>query len=74
MKAEIFIHYGFRLKRKSKKVYRKSLKQVAKAKRNLISCINTTTHYCSEINTQAKVFKNNLNDLNRFENENSERT
>ncbi len=66
MKTEIFIHYGFRLKRNSNRIYRKSLKQVVKAKHNLITCINTTTHYCSEINTQAKVFKNNLRDINRF--------
>lgn len=66
MKSEIFIDYGFRLKRKSKRVYGKSLKQIVKAKRKLIDCVLTTNHYCSEISMQAKVFKHNLKDINRF--------
>lgn len=63
MKSEIFIDYGFRLKRKSKRMY---LKSIVKAKRNLIYCAQKTNHYCSEINFQAKVFKHNLKDINRF--------
>lgn len=66
MKSEIFIDYGFRLKRKSKRMYRKSLKSIVKVKINLIDCVQTTNHYCSEINFQAKAFKNNLKDINRF--------
>lgn len=66
MKSEIFIDCGSRLKKKSNRIYRKSLQSITKAKNNLIECIITTNHYCSEISIQAKVFKNNLNHINRF--------
>lgn len=67
MKSEIFIDYGFRIKRKSKRLYRKSLKSIVKAKHNFIDCVQITNHYCTEISIQAKVFKNNLKqDFNRF--------
>lgn len=66
MKSEIFIDCGFRLKKKSNRIYRKLLQSISKAKNNLIGCIITTNHYCSEISIQAKVFKNNIKDINRF--------
>lgn len=66
MKSEIFIDCGSRLKKKRNLIYRKSLQSIAKAKNNLIGCVIITNHYCSEIYIQAKVFKNNVNDINRF--------
>lgn len=69
MKSEIFIDYGFRLKRKSKRIYRKSLKSIVEAKYTLISCVQRTNHYCSEINIQSKIFfGHNLKNINRFKN------
>lgn len=67
MNPEIFTHYGNRLMTKSKRVYRKSLKAIAVSKRNVISSTNITIHYAKEIRLQAKVFKNNINQINRFD-------
>lgn len=66
MRQEIFIHYGFRLKKKGNRIYLKSLQSIAKAKNNLIGCIIITNHYCSEISIQTKVFKNNVKNIKRF--------
>lgn len=49
----------------------KNLKKIANTKRRIILMANITIHYTSEIVMQAKVFKRNLNDLKRFENETS---
>lgn len=66
MNPEIFTHYGNRLKTRSKRVYRKSLKAIAVSKRTVIETSNTTIHYTKEIGIQAKVFKANFNQLDRF--------
>ena len=67
MKPDIFIDYGIRIKKRSKKVYRKSLKAIVKSKLNFISSANTTIHYCNEIAIQTKTFRRNLKgDINRF--------
>jgi len=68
MKSEVFIYYGFKLKRKSKRIYRNSLKSIVKAKYNLIDSINTTQFYYSEISLQTKRFKQNLKNFNQFQN------
>lgn len=71
MNPEIFIHYGKRLRTKSKRVYRKSLKAIVKSKFAFIASSNVTIHYAKEILIQAKNFKNNINQLNRFDYENT---
>lgn len=67
MNPELFTHYGNRLRTKSKRVYRKSLKAIVKSKFAVISTSNITIHYAKEIGIQAKNFKNNINQLNRFD-------
>lgn len=69
MNPEIFIHYGNRLRTKSKRVYRKSLKAIIVSKYATISTIQTTTHYAKEIRLQAKVFKKNIitNQINKYD-------
>lgn len=67
MNPEIFTHYGNRLKTKSKRVYRRSLKAITVSKRNFISSTNITIHYAKEMRLQAKNFKNNINQINRFD-------
>lgn len=67
MNPEIFTHYGSRLRTKSKRVYRKSLKAIAVSKRNVVASSNITIHYAKEIRLQAKNFKNNINQINRFD-------
>lgn len=69
MKPEIFTHYGTKIRKKSKRVYRKSLKLVIVSKNGAITTIQTTTHYAKEIRLQAKVFKNNIitNQINKYD-------
>jgi len=67
MNPELFIHYGTQIRNKSKRVYRKSLKAIAVSKRGVIASTNTTIHYAKEIRLQAKNFKNNINQINRFD-------
>lgn len=67
MNPEIFTNYGNRLRTKSKRVYRKSLKAIAVSKRNFITSSNITIHYAKEMRLQAKKFKNNINQINRFD-------
>lgn len=69
MNPEIFTHYGNRLRTKSKRVYRNSLKVVIVSKYATIATIQTTTHYAKEIRLQAKVFKNNIitNQINKYD-------
>lgn len=64
MNPEIFIHYGNRLRTRSKKMYRKSLKAIAVSKIAVIDTVQVTTHYAKEIRLQAKVFR--IKDINRF--------
>lgn len=66
MNPEIFTHYGNRLRTKSKRVYRKSLKAIVKSKFAFIASSNITIHYAKEVRLQAKVFVKNCNDINRF--------
>lgn len=66
MNPEIFIHYGNRLRTKSKRVYRKSLKAIVVSKIAVIETVQITTHYAKEMRTQAKVFAVNSKDINRF--------
>lgn len=66
MKSEIFIDCGNRLKTKSKRVYRNSLKAVVKSKFAVIATSNITIHYTKEILIQWKVFAKNSRDINRF--------
>lgn len=72
MNPEIFTHYGNRLRTKSKRVYRKSLKAIALSKIAVIDTVQITTHYAREMRLQAKVFKNNINQINRFDYEKSD--
>jgi len=67
MNPELFNHYGTKIRKKSKLVYIKSLKAIAVSKRNVIASTNTTIHYAKEIRLQAKNFKNNINQINRFD-------
>ena len=64
MKPEIFTHYGNRLRKRSKKMYRKSLKAIAVSKIAVIDTVQITTHYAKEIRLKAKVFR--ISDVNRF--------
>jgi hypothetical protein len=69
MNPELFTHYGTQIRKKSKRVYRKSLKLVIVSKNGAITTIQTTTHYAKEIKQQAKVFKNNIitNQINKYD-------
>jgi formate hydrogenlyase subunit 6/NADH:ubiquinone oxidoreductase subunit I len=67
MNPEIFIHYGNRLRTRSKKMYRKSLKAIVVSKRNFISSTNITIHYAKEIRLQAKVFRANFKQINKYD-------
>jgi len=67
MNPEIFTHYGNRLRTKSKRVYRKSLKAIVVSKIAVIDTVQITTRYAKEIRLQAKNFKNNINQINRFD-------
>lgn len=69
MNPELFTHYGTQIRKKSKRVYRKSLKLVVVYKNSAITTIQTTTYYAKEIKQQAKVFKNNIitNQINKYE-------
>lgn len=64
MNPEIFTHYGAQIRKKSKRVYRKSLKAIVISKKKVIASTNTTIHYAKEIRLQAKVFR--ISDINRF--------
>lgn len=69
MNPELFTHYGTQIRKKSKRVYRKSLKLVIVSKNTASVTIQTTTHYAKEIKQQAKVFKNNIitNQINKYD-------
>lgn len=71
MKPDIFIDYGSRIKKRSKKMYRKSLKAIVKSKLNFISSANTTIFYVKEIGIQTKTFTRNFNQLDKYENDRS---
>ncbi len=71
MNPELFTHCKTQIRKKSKRVYRKSLKAIVISKRGVIASTNTTIHYAKEIRLQAKNFKNNINQLNRFDYENT---
>lgn len=66
MKQEVINHYGNRLKTKSKRVYRKSLRTIVKSKFAVIATSNITIHYTKEILMQWKVFAVNSRNINRF--------
>lgn len=74
MNPELFKHYGTQIRKKSKRVYRKSLKFVVVSKNGAIQTIQTTTHYAKELKQQAKVFKNNIinNQINKYDYEKSD--
>jgi len=67
MNPEIFIHHRNRLKARLKRAYRKSLKAIVKSKLAIIASSNITFHYAKEMRLQAKNFKNNINQINRFD-------
>jgi len=69
MNPKLFKHYGTKIRKKSKRVYRKSFKFVIVSKNGAITTIQTTTHYAKEIHQQAKVFKNNIitNQINKYD-------
>ena len=66
MNPELFKHYGTKIRKKSKRVYRKSLRMVIVSKNGAITTIQTTTHYAKEIKQQAKVFRANFNQINKY--------
>ena len=69
MNPELITHCKMQILKKSKRVYRKSLKLVVVSKNGAITTIQTTTHYAKEIKQQAKVFKNNIitNQINKYD-------
>lgn len=69
MSPELITHFKTQLRKKSKRVYRKSLKLVIVSKNGAITTIQTTTHYAKEFKQQAKVFKNNIitNRINKYD-------
>ena len=67
MNPEIFKHYGTQIRKKSKRVYRKSLRFVIVSKNTATVTIQTTTHYAKEIKQQAKVFRANFNQINKYD-------
>lgn len=73
MNPELFKHYGMQIRKKSKRVYRKSLKLVVVSKNGAITTIQTTTQYAKEIKQQAKVFRANFNQINKYDYENRDK-
>jgi len=67
MNPELFKHYGTQIRKKSKRVYRKSLRIMIVSKNGAITTIQTTTHYAKEIKQQAKVFIANFNQINKYD-------
>ncbi len=67
MNPELFTHYGTQIRKKSKRVYRKSLKFVVVSKKGATVAIQTTTHYAKEIKQQVKVFRANFNQINKYD-------
>ena len=67
MNPELFKHYGTQIRKKSKRVYRRSLKLVIVSKNGAITTILTTTRYAKEIKQQAKVFRANFNQINKYD-------
>lgn len=67
MNPELFKHYGTQIRNKSKRTYRKSLKLVIVSKNGAIKTIQTTTHYAKEIKQQAKLFRANFNQINKYD-------
>lgn len=66
MNPEIFIHYGKRLRARVKIAYKKANIFLIQTKMHIIRSIETVYFYHSEIRIQAKNFKNNRKDINRF--------
>lgn len=66
MNPEIFIHYGNRLRTRVKIAYKKSKIFLIQTKMYIISSIEIAYFYMQEFRVQAKVFKNNRKDINRF--------
>ena len=73
MNPELLKHCKTQIRKKSKRVYIKSLKAIVVSKRTATVTIQTTTHYAKEIKQQAKVFKNNIitNQINKYDYEKS---
>jgi len=67
MNPEIFTHYGAQIRKKSKRLYRKSLRIMIVSKNGAITTIQTTTHYAKEIKQQVKVFRANFNQINKYD-------
>lgn len=67
MNPELFKHYGKQIRKKSKRVYRKSLRIMIVSKNGATHAIQTTTHYAKEIKQQAKVFRANFNQINKYD-------
>jgi len=67
MNPELITHCKTQIRKKSKRVYRKSLRLVIVSKKGAITTIQTTTHYAKEIKQQAKVFRANFNQINKYE-------
>ena len=69
MNHELITHCKTQIRKKSKRVYRKSLRIMVVSKNGAITTIQTTTHYAKEIRQQAKVFKNNIitNQINKYD-------
>ena len=67
MNPELFTHYGTQIRKKSKRVYRKALKLVIVSKNTAITTIQTTNHYVKEIKQQARVFRANFNQINKYD-------
>lgn len=74
MNPELFTHYGTQIRNKSKRVYRKSLKLVIVYKNGITTTISTTTYYAKEIKQQAKVFRANFNQINKYDYEGNNTT
>ncbi len=67
MNPETLTYCKAQLRIKSKRLKRKSLKSVAISKTGIIKTVQTATHYCKEIRLQAKVFKKNINQINKYD-------
>lgn len=67
MNPEIFIHYRNRLRTRVKIAIENAKILLNITKLYIISSIETAYFYHSEIRVQAKNFKNNINQINRFD-------
>lgn len=67
MNPEIFTHYRTQIRKKSKRSKRALLKAIVHTKKHVKSYIEVTMFYHSEIKQQAKVFRANFNQINKYE-------